>query len=668
MFDKILIANRGEIACRIARTARRMGIATVAVYSQADRNALHVEMADEAVEIGPARPSESYLSIERIVAACRETGAQAVHPGYGFLAENAAFPRALAEAGIVFIGPPSAAIEAMGDKLRSKEIAAKAGLSIVPGHASPIVDADEAVGIAQAIGFPVMLKASAGGGGKGMRVARDQIETREGFERARSEAKSSFGDDRILIEKFIEEPRHIEIQVLADQHGACIHLGERECSIQRRNQKVVEEAPSAFLDAATRAAMGAQAVALARAVGYESAGTVEFIADSNRSFYFLEMNTRLQVEHPVTELVTGLDLVEEMIRIAAGEPLRIRQDEVRFQGWAIESRIYAEDPYRNFLPSVGRLTRYAPPPPDLVEGATIRNDAGVVEGSEIALYYDPLIAKLCTHAPDRQAATNAMAEALDAFVLDGIRHNIPFLSVLMAHRRWREGRISTALIAEEFPNGLEPLPLDEAEVPVFAALAACAGLVEAERLARADGAEGAAPASSEWVAMLDRRPVPVRLVAGEPQPPLVIELAVGDGHVLRVETAWRPGERVWRGKVGEEFVTAQLVRAGHEWLVSRRGKTVRARLLTARAAELAALMPERAGADTGRHLLCPMPGVVLAVMVAEGQKVEPGEPLATVEAMKMENVLRAEREAVVAKVHVAPGDSLAVDQVIMEFE
>jgi propionyl-CoA carboxylase alpha chain len=668
MFDKILIANRGEIACRIARTARRLGIATVAVYSQADRNALHVEMADEAVEIGPARPSESYLSIDRIVAACRETGAQAVHPGYGFLAENSAFARALAEAGIVFIGPPADAIDAMGDKLRSKEIAARAGVNVVPGHASPVTDADEAGRVAEGIGFPVMLKASAGGGGKGMRVARDAKEAREGFERARSEAKSSFGDDRILIERFIEEPRHIEIQVLADRHGACIHLGERECSIQRRNQKVVEEAPSAFLDEATRAAMGAQAVALAMAVGYENAGTVEFIADRNRNFYFLEMNTRLQVEHPVTELVTGIDLVEEMIRIAAGEPLRIRQVEVRFRGWAIESRIYAEDPYRNFLPSVGRLTRYAPPPEDLVDGATIRNDAGVVEGSEIALFYDPLIAKLCSHAPDRHAATDAMAEALDAFVLDGIRHNIPFLSVLMAHPRWREGRISTAFIAEEFPGGLEPLPLDEAEVPVFAALAACAGLVEAARLARAAGAGAAAPVGSDWVAMLDRRPVPVRLVAGKPRPPLALELLVGDSSAMRVETAWRPGERLWRGTVGEESVTAQLVRAGHEWHISRRGKMVRARLLTPRAAELAALMPERAGADAGCHLLCPMPGVVLAVMVAEGQKVEPGEPLATVEAMKMENVLRAEREAVVAKVHVAPGDSLAVDQVIMEFE
>jgi propionyl-CoA carboxylase alpha chain len=669
MFDKILIANRGEIACRIVRTARRMGIATVAVYSEADRSALHAEMADEAVEIGPARPSESYLSIDRIVDACRRTGAQAVHPGYGFLSENAAFARALAEAGIVFIGPPAAAIDAMGDKLRSKEIAAEAGVSIVPGHSAAIADAEDAARIAESIGFPVMLKASAGGGGKGMRVARDVSETREGFERARSEAKSSFGDDRILIEKFIEEPRHIEIQVLADSHGNCVHLGERECSIQRRNQKVVEEAPSAFLDATGRAAMAAQAVALANAVGYESAGTVEFIADRDRNFYFLEMNTRLQVEHPVTELVTGLDLVEEMVRIAAGEALRIRQDEVAFRGWAIESRIYAEDPFRNFLPSVGRLTHYRPPPEDLVPGATIRNDAGVMEGSEIALHYDPLIAKLCTHAPTRAAATDAMAEALDAFVLDGIRHNIPFLAALMAHPRWREGRISTAFVDEEYPGGLAPLPLDEADVPVFAAIAASAGLVEAERLARAGGAGGSATAAdTDYVVMLERTSVPVRLVSGTPRPPLDLKIAVGEGPGLRVESGWRPGERLWRGMVGGTPVIAQIVRAGQEWLVSRRGKTARARLLTPRAAELAALMPERSGADAGRHLLCPMPGVVLAIMVAEGQKVEPGEPLATVEAMKMENVLRAEREAVVAKIHVAPGDSLAVDQMIMEFE
>ncbi len=481
MFKKILVANRGEIAVRVIRTARRMGISTVAVYSEADRNALHVEMADEAVAIGPPPATQSYLSIEKIVAAAKAAGADAVHPGYGFLSENPAFPRALQAEGIVFIGPPVAAIEAMGDKIESKKAAARAGVATVPGHLGVVADADEAMQVAAAIGYPVMIKASAGGGGKGMRVARDQAELREGFERARSEARSSFGDDRVFLEKFIAEPRHIEIQVLADAHGNAIHLGERECSIQRRNQKIVEEAPSPFLDAKTRAAMGAQAVALAKAVGYQSAGTVEFIVGPGRDFYFLEMNTRLQVEHPVTELVTGLDLVELMIRIAAGEKLGLRQSDVRMDGWAIEARVYAEDPFREFLPSTGRLTRYREPVAERNGAAEIRVDSGVVEGSEISVFYDPMIAKLCTHAADRDAAVDAMSDALDSFTIDGIRHNIPFLAALMAHPRWREGRLSTAFIGEEFPGGFHGAKPSPAERTILAAVATSAELIAGRR-------------------------------------------------------------------------------------------------------------------------------------------------------------------------------------------
>src|SRR5687768_11428957 len=471
MFKRILIANRGEIACRIIKTARRMGIATVAVYSDADKDALHVAMADQAVPIGPPPAAESYLVIEKIVEACKKTGAEAVHPGYGFLSEREAFPLALSKAGIVFIGPNAKAIAAMGDKIESKKAAAAAKVSTVPGHLGVIADEKEAVKIADQIGYPVMIKASAGGGGKGMRVAHSKAEVRDGFERARSEAKSSFGDDRVFIEKFIVDPRHIEIQVLGDAHGNVIYLGERECSIQRRNQKVVEEAPSPFLDEKTRRAMGEQAVALAKAVDYQSAGTVEFIVDKDRNFYFLEMNTRLQVEHPVTELVTGIDLVEQMILIAAGEKLAISQDDVKLNGWAIESRLYAEDPYRNFLPSIGRLTRYRPPAEGKFGDVVIRNDTGVTEGSEISMYYDPMIAKLCTFAPTRAAAVDAMSDALDEFVVDGVEHNIPFLAALMRHPRWREGRLSTAFIAEEYPDGFAPILPTGEDRAVIAAVA-----------------------------------------------------------------------------------------------------------------------------------------------------------------------------------------------------
>jgi propionyl-CoA carboxylase alpha chain len=669
MFRKILVANRGEIACRIMRTASRMGIATVAVYSEADRNAPHVEMADEAVAIGPSPAAESYLVAERIVAATREAGAEAVHPGYGFLSENAAFAQALEAAGIVFIGPPVAAIEAMGDKLESKRLAAKAGVSTVPGHPDAVADPDEASGLAEAIGYPVMLKASAGGGGKGMRAVFNDAELREGFERARSEARSSFGDDRLLVEKFIEEPRHIEIQVLADAHGNAIHLGERECSIQRRHQKIVEEAPSPFLDAETRAAMGEQAVALAKAVGYRSAGTVEFIVDANRNFYFLEMNTRLQVEHPVTELVTGTDLVEEMIRVAAGETLRLRQEDMQAKGWAIETRIYAEDPYRAFLPSVGRLTRYQPPEEGTRDGVTVRVDSGVVEGSEISLFYDPMIAKLCTHAPDRTAAIDAMADALDAFTLDGIRHNIPFLAALMAHPRWREGRLSTGFIAEEFPDGFQGVAPGREAREMLAAIAVAAELKERRRLAPLAAHTAARREDDhEAVLLLDREPVAVRIGPEGEGNPAALEVSLDGGPGIAIRSDWRPGERTWRGTVGGEDAVAQLTRRGHALRIARRGVSAAARLMTRRAAELTALMPETAAADTSKMLLCPMPGLVVSITVSEGQKVEAGETLAIVEAMKMENVLRAERGATVARILASPGDSLAVDAVIMEFE
>ena len=661
MFQKILVANRGEIACRVIRTAHRMGIATVAVYSDADRNALHVEMADEAVAIGPAPAAESYLSIPRILEACHATGAAAVHPGYGFLSENAAFARALAEAGIVFIGPPAAAIEAMGDKIESKRFAERAGVRTVPGHLGIIADAGEAARIAAAIGYPVMIKASAGGGGKGMRIARSEAEALEGFGLARSEARSSFGDDRIFLEKYIEEPRHIEIQLLADAHGNVIHLGERECSIQRRNQKVVEEAPSPFLDEAMRAAMGDQATALGRAVGYVSAGTVEFIVDRDRNFYFLEMNTRLQVEHPVTELVTGIDLVEEMIRIAAGETLRFRQEDVRRSGWAVECRIYAEDPFRNFLPSVGRLTHYRPPE-SASGGAMLRIDTGVVEGSEIPIHYDPMIAKLCTHAPTRLAAIDAMADALDAFTVAGIRHNIPFLAALMAHPRWREGRLSTGFIAEEFPDGFRGAIVGDGERIALAAIAVAAEVIERRRLG---GARDVA-AEREWVLPLGREHLPVRVSAAVDTPD-ALTLSFHGAAPVAVDTCWRPGMRVWRGTIDGEAMVAQVERQGHALRVARRGAAIVAQLLTPRAAELARLMPEKGTADTSRGLLCPMPGLVVSIAVAEGQKVAAGETLAVVEAMKMENVLRAEREATVGRILAKPGDSLAVDAVIMEF-
>ncbi|MGO7659457.1 acetyl-CoA carboxylase biotin carboxylase subunit [Rhizobium ruizarguesonis] len=668
MFKKILIANRGEIACRVIKTARRMGILTVSVYSDADRDALHVEMADEAVHIGPAAASESYLVAEKIIAACKATGAEAVHPGYGFLSERASFCAELEKQGIVFIGPKPKAIMAMGDKIESKKFANAAGVSTVPGHLGIIEDAAHAEVIAGGIGYPVMIKASAGGGGKGMRIAWNQAEVRDGFERARSEAKSSFGDDRVFIEKFVVEPRHIEIQVLADAHGNVVYLGERECSIQRRNQKVAEEAPSPFLDEKTRKAMGEQSVALAKAVDYQSAGTVEFIVDRNRNFYFLEMNTRLQVEHPVTELITGIDLVEQMIRVAAGEPLPFAQEDIRLDGWAIESRLYAEDPYRNFLPSIGRLTRYRAPAEGRTGNVVVRNDTGVFEGAEISMYYDPMIAKLCTWAPTRLEAIDAMGRALDGFVVDGIEHNVPFLSALMKHPRWREGRLSTGFIAEEYPDGFAPMKPEQSEDAVLAAIALSASLIEANRRERfADRLRAASGALREhWVIKIGDKYVAARLLDGLVTIPFDMDIAI-EGENKSVVTDWRPGDPVWSGKVGGLDITAQLRPVLNGLRIDWQGLSVLAKVFSPRHAELDRLMPVKLPPDTSKLLLCPMPGLVVAIAVAEGQEVKAGETLAIVEAMKMENVLRADRDLVVSKINAAAGESLAVDAVIMEF-
>jgi propionyl-CoA carboxylase alpha chain len=669
MFKKILIANRGEIACRVIRTAKRMGIATVAVYSDADRDAVHVAMADEAVHVGPAPAAQSYLVAERIIEACKATGAEAVHPGYGFLSERAAFCAALEAEGIVFIGPKPRAIEAMGDKIESKKFANAAKVSTVPGFLGVIEDAGHAEKIAGEIGYPVMIKASAGGGGKGMRIAWSAAEVRDGFERARSEARNSFGDDRVFIEKFVVEPRHIEIQVLADAHGNAIYLGERECSIQRRNQKVVEEAPSPFLDERTRHAMGEQAVALARAVDYQSAGTVEFIVDRNKNFYFLEMNTRLQVEHPVTELVTGIDLVEQMIRIAAGERLAIRQSDVRLDGWAVESRLYAEDPYRNFLPSIGRLTRYRPPQEGRFGNVVVRNDTGVTEGAEISMFYDPMIAKLCTWAPTRAEAIEAMSDALDEFVVDGIQHNIPFLSALMAHPRWRAGDLSTAFIAEEYPDGFAPIEPGQEDKAVLACVAVAVELLRRDRLDRLGGrlAPHSGALKADWEVKIGGGYIPVALGEGMVSIPMEIDMAVDGGVPLTVESGWRPGEAVWRGRVGGRRVSAQLRAVENGVRIDWRGLSVTARAMLPRVAELDRLMPVKVPPDTSKMLLCPMPGLVVSLGVSVGQEVKAGDVLAVVEAMKMENVLRAERDATVSRVNARPGDSLAVDAVILEF-
>jgi propionyl-CoA carboxylase alpha chain len=668
VFSKILIANRGEIACRIIRTAKRLGIRTVAVFSDPDRDALHVEMADEAVAIGPAAAAESYLAIDKILDACRRTGAEAVHPGYGFLSERAAFAEALAAAAIVFIGPNPGAIAAMGDKIESKKFAAAAKISTVPGHLGVIENAAQAARIADEIGYPVMIKASAGGGGKGMRIAYRRAEVEEGFARAKSEALSSFGDDRVFVEKFILDPRHVEIQVLGDKHGNVIHLGERECSVQRRNQKVLEEAPSPLLDARTRASMGAQAVSLAKAVGYDSAGTVEFVAGQDRSFFFLEMNTRLQVEHPVTEMVTGIDLVEEMIRIAAGEKLRFTQGDVRLAGWAVESRVYAEDPTRNFLPSIGRLTTYRPPREGALGNGRVRNDTGVREGSEISIHYDPMIAKLVTHAPTRAEAIETQALALDAFALEGIRHNIPFLSAVMNHPRWREGRLSTGFIAEEFPQGFALAPPEGERAREVAAVAIAVDHALNLRKHEISGRMGnwriAEFAAERRVRIGDQAFEARVAIEGED---MVVSFAAPGIARFRLSSSWRPGEPSWLGTIDGRAVAMQLRPILNGLSITHAGTQVGVLVYAPREAELAAMMPLKQAAGPGTALTCPMPGLVKAISVKPGQEVKAGETLCIVEAMKMENVLRAERDAKVKTIRVKEGDTLAVDAVIMEF-
>lgn len=666
MFKKILIANRGEIACRVIKTARKLGIATVAVYSDADARALHVKMADEAVHIGPPPATDSYISIDKIMAAIRETGADAVHPGYGFLSENADFAAALQAQGVAFIGPPEKAIKAMGDKITSKKIASEAGVSTVPGYMGIIKDAEEAVKISQDIGYPVMLKASAGGGGKGMRIAWNDEDAAQGFQSSQNEAASSFGDDRIFIEKFVTKPRHIEIQVLCDAHGNGIYLGERECSIQRRNQKVIEEAPSPFLDAATRRLMGEQAVALAKAVDYTSAGTVEFIVDGDRNFYFLEMNTRLQVEHPVTELVTGVDLVEQMIRVAANEPLALTQDQVQLNGWAMESRVYAEDPYRGFLPSIGRLIKYRPPAEIATETKAVRNDTGVYEGGEISMFYDPMIAKLCTWGPDRETAIDHMRNALDLFQIEGIGHNLPFLSAVMDHEKFISGDITTAFIEEEYSEGFQGVEMESSQARRVAAAVAAMYRVAEIRRARISGRmdNHERQVSEHWVVDLQDQTFPVVIKADR----LGASVGFDDGQTIRVESDWLPGQTIAVLQVDGTPLVMKVDKLTSGFRVRLRGADLRVYVRSPRQARLAAHMLAKTPPDLSRMLVCPMPGLMVRVDVAVGDQVQEGQALCTVEAMKMENILRAEKQVTVSKVNVGPGDSLAVDDVIMEFE
>jgi propionyl-CoA carboxylase alpha chain len=660
MFKKILIANRGEIACRVIRTAKKMGIATVAVYSDADARAPHVRMADQSVRLGPPPASESYLNAELIIDACKTTGAEAVHPGYGFLSERTSFAEALAEAGIAFIGPPPNAIAAMGDKIESKKIAKAAGVNVVPGYLGEIADTDEAVRIASEIGYPVMMKASAGGGGKGMRLAYGEKDVREGFEATKREGLSSFGDDRVFIEKFIESPRHIEIQVLGDQHGNILYLGERECSVQRRHQKVVEEAPSPFVTSEMRKAMGEQAVALARAVGYYSAGTVELIVSgvdpTGESFYFLEMNTRLQVEHPVTEMVTGLDLVEQMIRVAAGEKLGFTQDDIRLNGWSVENRVYAEDPYRGFLPSTGRLVRYRPP----LEKEGVRVDDGVFEGGEVSMFYDPMIAKLITWGETREAAIDRQVEALDAFAIDGIGHNVDFLSALMQHPRFRAGELTTGFIAEEYPEGFLGAPADDALLKALAAVAAGMSFSQAARSREISDQLGEPiEVACDWTVRLAGREFEVRLQEGG---------ALVGGEPVEGTLDWEPGDHTAHVTAGDQSLTIGVTRRTGGWRMTARGASHLVQVLPAHVAALSRHMIEKVPPDLSKFLICPMPGLLTALNVGEGDRVEAGQPLAVVEAMKMENILRAEKAGKVKKVDAKPGDSLAVDAVILEFE
>jgi len=664
MIKKILVANRGEIACRVFKTAKKMNIKTVAVYSDADENALHVTMADEAVYIGASSASESYLSIDKIISACKKTGANAVHPGYGFLSERAEFCERLAAENIIFIGPPVNAIEAMGDKITSKKIAQEANVSTVPGHMDLIDDAKHAVTISNKIGYPVMIKASAGGGGKGMRIAWNDEEAIEGFARSKSEAASSFGDDRIFIEKFVVEPRHIEIQVLADQHGNCVYLGERECSIQRRNQKVIEEAPSPFLDEKTRVAMGEQSCALAQAVGYTSAGTVEFIVDKEKNFYFLEMNTRLQVEHPVTELITGIDLVEQMIRVANGEKLNVKQNSIKLNGWAMESRLYAEDPYRNFLPSIGRLTRYRPPTESVTKECVIRNDTGVFEGGEISMFYDPMIAKLCTWSTNRKKAISAMENALDRFEIEGIGHNLPFLSAVMSHTRFKSGNITTAFIDEEYPDGFEGVNPSDDILDVLSITALIITRMKMQRISARDSTfDNPVPREDNLVTRIARKNTNVTISD------------IKDGYKISFEK--KSFEASIKYELGGTLAELSINGNQHAvkvtpviggYLLRLRGVEQVVKVMNSRIAELSDLMPDKLPTDTSKFLLCPMPGLVVSIMVSEGDIIEEGQSLAMVEAMKMENVLRAEKPGKVSKISVAEGDSLAVDEIIMEFE
>ena len=692
MFSKILIANRGEIACRVIRTARRMGIKTVAVYSDADARAPHVKMADESVRIGPPPASESYLKAELIIDACKATGAQAVHPGYGFLSERESFAKALDKAGITFIGPPPKAIAAMGDKIQSKKLARDAGVNIVPGHLDDIATTAEAVKIAAGIGYPVMIKASAGGGGKGMRLAHSEKDVREGFDSVKREGLASFGDDRVFIEKFIEAPRHIEIQVLGDKHGNIVYLGERECSIQRRNQKVVEEAPSPFVTPAMRKAMGEQAVALAKAVGYYSAGTVELIVNgadpSGKSFYFLEMNTRLQVEHPVTEEVTGLDLVEQMIRVAAGEKLSFKQKDVKLDGWSVETRVYAEDPYRGFLPSTGRLIRYEPPSPTVIarsaatkqsslkqetglprfarnDGVVVRIDDGVSDGGEISMFYDPMIAKLITWAPTREAAIDAQIAALDSFVIDGINDNIDFLSGLMQHPRFRRGDLATDFIADEYPDGFHGAPADAELVEDLAVLAGMVGAITDARAAEIDGQLGdTIDLPSERLVRIDGAEHRVRIKPYDGGTLAVLN----DGELIDIIGRWMPGQRLLSADVDGRRRIVQVRRVGRGWELQTRGRSHKVQVLPPHVAELSKHMIDKVPPDLSRFLIAPMPGLLTRLDVKVGQKVEAGQPVAVMEAMKMENILRAGRAAKVKATPARAGDSLAVDQVIVEFE
>jgi len=661
MFKKILIANRGEIACRVIKTARKMGIATVAVYSEADKGSLHVELADEGVCIGPAASKESYLVMDKIIAACKQTGAEAVHPGYGFLSENAEFSRRLEEEGIVFIGPKHYSVGKMGDKIESKKLAMDAGVNTIPGHNEAISGPDEAVEIARKIGYPVMIKASAGGGGKGLRVAYDDKEAHEGFAACVNEARNSFGDDRVFIEKFVVEPRHIEIQVLGDAHGNTVYLHERECSIQRRHQKVIEEAPSPFIDPATRKAMGEQAVALAKAVNYESAGTVEFVVGADKSFYFLEMNTRLQVEHPVTENITGIDLVEQMIRVAAGEKLSFKQEDIKLDGWSMECRINAEDPFRGFLPSTGRLVKFQPP----AAGDGVRVDTGVHEGGEISMFYDSMIAKLIVHGTDRQDAIRRMRDALNAFVIRGISSNIPFQAALLQHPRFCSGNFNTGFIAEEYPDGFDVSMVPYEDPALLAAVATFARMRYIERAVQIEGqlAGHGRKVSSEWVVVMGNKHYALT------SQPIEGGLAVThEGKTYNIVSNWVFGELLFTGTVNGAPINLQIERRGLRYRISHFGLQVEPIVMTVRAAYLLSLMPEKLPPDMSKFLLSPMPGLLREIAVTEGQEVKAGEKLAVIEAMKMENLLRAEQDGKVKSIVATPGASLAVDEVIIEFE